>query len=135
MRHGKFQQTAPLWSQAPNDDPMSGNILLRLQKFSLTNHAVVGAVAAYDSSKVEGLEMQDDKGERDAVEMGGPDVDVATLSHPDVSSEATSLPSVSVGECSCHFCDQSIVLIQYIATGQTPMWKDDDDPAVPLGTF
>lgn len=135
MRHGKFQQTAPLWSQAPNDDPTAGNILLRLQKFSLTNHAVVGAVSAYDSSKVEGLEMQVNKGEKEAVEIAGPDVDVATLPHPDVSSETTSLSPASIGVYFHPHCDQTDILTHCIATGHPPMWQDNDEPFVALGTF
>ena len=100
MRHGKHEQAAPVWSQAPNDDPMGGNVLFRLQKFSVTNHAIVGNVRNYDRDKVREFEEVKETSE----EIAGPDLEASCLPVCDLDDEVTSFgpdPEIAceMGEC------------------------------------
>ena len=96
MRHGKHSQTAPAWSQAPNDDPTNGNIIHRLQKFSLTNHAIVSEVTAYNHDRVRELEQAKDED----VVMAGPDLDISAMETVDVSvvEEGSSMTAIDSSE-------------------------------------
>ena len=93
MRHGKHLRTAPIWSQAPNDDPRSGNVLFRLQKFILTNHSTVGAVKEYNARQVEVIEAGESPvAEKETSEtFEGPDIRVEDLAHPDLGENVTTV--------------------------------------------
>lgn len=107
MKHGKHERAAPLWSCAPNDDPTTGNILSRLQKFRVTNHALVGPVKPYDAN--EAIDLEEAGGSEGEVQIAGPDIDVQAMPPPDVDDGAQEWPAhceevdTSTSFCSSHF--------------------------------
>lgn len=81
MRHGQHERTAPALNEAPNYDPSSGGVLDRIQKISLTNRAIIGAVSMYNPDHAAQLSPEQ---QEEATAVAGPDIVAQDLPHPDL---------------------------------------------------
>lgn len=60
MRFGQHRMDAPVWARPVNDDPTVSTLLERIERVSVSNHAVIAETRDYDPDRASQVSMLDD---------------------------------------------------------------------------